>query len=205
MNDDKKSESKNNNIYIIKSLFLSKRIVPTSDIFFIIFFSLKYIGLIVNSRIIEMTLNKNTISINKYLRNFLIFGKSLSPVLNNYQLITLFGAFFLLFYLLLAVSGVIYLKIKYSKINSLIEEKMEKINEKIEKNLFNVISFIYLIILFFHQYILEFYFFGFYSFIYYQMGVFSKNGAFSGHIISSFFIFSEKVTYLSQYESSLFP
>ena len=179
MNDDEKKESKNNNIYIIKSLFLSKRIVPTSDIFFIIFFSLKYIGLIVNSRIIEMTLNKNTISINKYLRNFLIFGKSLSPVLNNYQLITLFGAFFLLFYLLLAVSSIIYLKIKYSKINSLIEEKMEKINEKIEKNLFNVISFIYLIILFFHQYILEFYFFGFYSFIYYQMGVFSKNGTFS--------------------------
>ena len=71
------------------------------------------------------------------------------------------------------------MKIKYGKIKTLIQEKIEKINEEIEKTIFNIIGFIYMIVLFFHQYILEYYFFGFYAFIYYQIGLFSKSGAFS--------------------------
>ena len=56
MEDDKKNESKNNNLYLLKSLFLAQTSGQTSELFFIIFFSLKYIGLIVNSRIVEMVI-----------------------------------------------------------------------------------------------------------------------------------------------------
>ena len=71
------------------------------------------------------------------------------------------------------------MKIKYQKINSLKEEKMNETNENIEEILCKIIAYFLMIIIFFHQYILEYYFFGFYSFIYYQNGLFSKNGQFS--------------------------
>jgi hypothetical protein len=156
---------------------LFKKNFPSSQLFFIIFYSLKYIGLIVNSRIIEMNLNKDTISLNKYLCNFLIFGKSFSPIYSNYQLICFLGASFLLLFVLFSSFSFIYMKIKYQNINSLIQEKMENNNEKIEEIFFKIIAYIEIVILFFHQYILEYYFFGFYGFIYYKMGIFSKNGS----------------------------
>ena len=160
MDDIKKNESKNNNLYLLKSLFLAQASGPTSEIFFVIFFSLKYIGLLVNARIVEMVVNKNTTSLNKYLRNFLIFGKNLSPILNNYHIITIIGATFLFFFILFFLLSIIYMKIKYGKIKTLIQEKIEMINEEIEKTIFNIICFIYITILFFHQYILEYYFLG---------------------------------------------
>jgi flagellar biosynthesis protein FlhB len=175
-NEDKNESNNNNNNYIIKSFYLIKNNFPTSDLFYRILFSLKYIGLIINSRIVEMSLNKKTISLNKYLCNFLIFGKSLSPIYSNYQLICFLGASFLLLFILFSSFSFIYMKIKYQNINSLIQEKMENNNEKIEEIFFKIIAYIEIVILFFHQYILEYYFFGFYGFIYYKMGIFSKNG-----------------------------
>ena len=174
-NEDKNESNNNNNNYILKSFYLIKNNFPTSDLFYRILFSLKYIGLIINSRIVEMSLNNETLSLNKYLRNFLIFGKGFSPIYKNYQFITILGALFLFFFVLFGILGLIYMKIKYQKINSLFKEKMEKTNEKLENIFFKIISYINITIIFFHQYILEYYFFGIYGFIYYQMGLFSKN------------------------------
>ena len=80
-----------------------------------------------------MVVNKDSISVNKYLRNFLIFGKNLSPILNNYHIITIIGATFLFFFILFFLLSIIYMKIKYGKIKTLIQEKIEMINEEIEK------------------------------------------------------------------------
>jgi hypothetical protein len=77
------------------------------------------------------------------------------------------------------------MKIKYQKINSLKEEKMNKTNENIEEILCKIIAYFLIIIVFFHQYILEYYFFGFYSFLYYKNGLFSKNGQFSNIYIET--------------------
>ena len=126
MDDIKKNESKNNNLYLLKSLSLAQTSGPTSEIFFVIFFSLKYIGLLVNARIVEMVVNKDTTSLNKYLRNFLIFGKNLSPILNNYHIITSIGATFLFFFILFFLLSIIYMKIKYGKIKTLIQEKIKQ-------------------------------------------------------------------------------
>ena len=137
MNDEDKNDLKNyNQNYLIKSFYLIKSNFPTSKLFYQILFSLKYIGLIINSRIVEMSLNRETTSLNKYLVNFLIFGKSFSPILKNYQLLSILGVSFLLFHILFNIFSIIYMKIKYQKINSLIEEKIEKKNEKLE-NIFS--------------------------------------------------------------------
>ena len=185
MNDEDKNESKNNNYFLLKCFYLIKVNGPNSESLYIILFTLKYIGLIVNSRIVEMTVNKDIISVNKYLVNFFIFGKSLSPILNHYHIITLFGAILLVIYGIFGFSSTIYVKFKYSKIKNLMGEKTKKESEKVERTLFRVITSFYFIFVFFHQYILEYYFFGFYAFIYYQMGVFSKNGSFSSIYIDN--------------------
>ena len=180
MNNEGKIEiKKDSNVYLLKTFYLIKKNYPRSNVFYTIMYSFKYIGIIVSSRIIEMNENKGYISINKYLANMLIFGKNFSAIFNHYYLISLIGAITLLLFTIFTISCFIYMKIKYQKINSLKEEKMNKTNENIEEILCKIIAYFFIIIIFFHQYILEYYFFGFYSFLYYQSGLFSKNGQFS--------------------------
>ena len=201
MNNNEKNEPKmNDNNYLLKSIYLIKTNLPSSELFYAILFFFKYIGIIVNSRIIEMTVNKGNISINKYLCNFLIFGKNFKIIFNNYQFITILGAFLLLFFLLFTFFSFLYMKIKYQNIKTLIQEKMNKtnkINTNIEEIIFKIISYFYLIIIFFHQYILEYYFFGLYSFIYYQIGLFSKNKT-----ISSIYIDSLQLDYYEYFDNN---
>ena len=178
-NEEIIEKRKDNNGYLLKTFYLIKKNYPTSNLFYLIMYFFKYIGIIVNSRIIELNENKDIISINKYLINILIFGRNFSPILNHYQLISLIGSIILLLFIIFTISCFIYMKIKYGNISSLKEEKMNKANEKIEEILCKIISYFLMIIVFFHQYILEYYFFGFYGFIYYQNGLFSKNGQFS--------------------------
>ena len=186
MDHSAKNIIKNNpSYYFIRSSYYIMSNLPSSELIYIIMFSLKYIGLIVNSRIIEMTLNKNTISLNKYLSNFLIFGKNFSPVNHNYQFITISSAIFLFFYIIYIIFCCFYLKIKYKNIQSLIQEKMAKSNENVEIILFKIISYFNFALVFFHQYILEYFYFGIYGFIYYKIGIFSKNGTFSNKYVET--------------------
>ena len=142
-------------------------------------FLFKYIGIIVNSRIIELVQNKSHTSINKYLMNFLIFGKSFMPNIKHYQLITITGAIILLCYFIITLIFISIMKMKYRNIKTILDEKTNKRNEKLEEIVFKYITYISIAILFFHHYILEYYFFGIYVFIYYQIGIFDKNGQFS--------------------------
>ena len=178
-NDENSNKSKDNDIHVFKSLHIVKLNFPTSNLFYIIMFLLKYIGIIVNSRIIEMVQNKEHTSINKYLSNFLIFGKNFVGNIEHYNALTMIGAILLIFYFVLLLSGISYMKFKYKNINSLLDEKSHKVNEKLENIIFKILSKMLLVIIFFHQYILEYYFFSVYGFIYYAMGLFSKNGQFS--------------------------
>lgn len=184
-NDEKIDLNKGNEVYLLKSLHLIKLNFPTSNLFYIIMFLFKYIGIIVNSRIIEMVQNKEYNSINKYLSNFLIFGKGFVGNIEYYSVLTMLGALILILYFILSFSYLYFMKYKYKNINSILEEKSHKINEKLENIIFKIISNILFVIIFFHQYILEYYFFGVYGFIYYSMGLFAKNGQFSSIYVDS--------------------
>ena len=138
-NDEKKEKTYKNQMPFLRGIYLIKSNFPTSDIFFTLLFFFKYIGIIANTRIIEMTINKNTISLNKYLRNFFIFGKDFSIVNKHYQAITFSLAIFFLIYGFYIIFCFSYMAIKYKNINSLIEEKMEQNNKKIDNILFKII------------------------------------------------------------------
>jgi len=177
---DNKEKIDNNNYYLLKSNYYIRKYFPSSKIFYLIMILFKYLGIISNSRIIEMSLSENNLSINKYLSNFFIFGKSFSIVTNNYQLICIIGAIILLIFQIYMILCFTYMKARYKNVRTLIIEKYKSINKNIkrEENLFKIISYIILCIVFFHQYIIEYYFFGLYSFIYYHMGIFNKIGQF---------------------------
>ena len=115
-NDEKEEQDKGNDIHILKSLHLIKLNFPSSNLFYIIMFLFKYIGIIANSRIIETVQNKEYTSINKYLSNFLIFGKKFAGKIEYYSVFTSLGAFILIFYFILFICSIIYMKFLNTKI-----------------------------------------------------------------------------------------
>ena len=176
MNNEKKNAKKNiNKLFLLRVLYLIRKNFPTSNMFYILMFLFKYVGIIVNSRIIEMVQNKSHTSINKYLMNILIFGKSFIPHTSHYQLITMIGAIILLFYFIVVSILLSIMYIQCRNIKNILDEKVKKRNEKMEEIVFKIISYIFIVIIFFHHYILEYYFFGIYGFIYYLIGIFDKN------------------------------
>ena len=180
MNNEEKSGKKNiNKLFLLRVFYLIRKNFPKSFMFYVLMFLLKYTGIIVNSRIIEMVQNKAHTSINKYLVNILIFGKSFVTNINHYQLITVIGAIILLCYFIVVFILLAIMNIKYRNIKNFLDEKVYKRNEKLEEIVFKIITYIYIAIIFFHHYILEYYFFGIYGFIYYLIGIFGKNGQFS--------------------------
>ena len=180
MSNEEKNENKNSNkLFLLRVSYLVRKNFPSSNFFYILMFLLKYIGIVVNSRIIELVLNKSHTSINKYLMNFLIFGRSFVFGIKHYQLITMIGAIILLCYFIVTLIFIAIMKMKYRNIKNILDEKINKRNEKLEEIVFKIIAFILIAIIFFHHYILEYYFFGIYIFIYYQIGIFDKNGQFS--------------------------
>ena len=164
-NDDIKKKK----YYSLRYIYLIRVNLPTNNIFYIIMFILNYIGAIVCSRIPEMSKNSNLFSVNKILSNFLIFGKNFKLLQNNYQFCCIFGALILLLYSIFCLLCFFYMKAKYIKVSSLKDYKIQNIgkNRKIENTLFKFISYIFIIIIFFRQYILEYYFFAIYSFFIY--------------------------------------
>ena len=180
MNNNKKGINRRNKYYAFKTIYIIRKNYPTSKVFYLIMFILKYLGIISNSRIIEICLNENNLSFNRYISNFFIFGKNFSMIYAKYQLISIIGAIFFLIFIIFTISSYIFMYSRYKNVRTLIGEKtkMEDSKIKIEEILFKIISYISLIVVFFHQYIIEYYSFGIYGFIYYQAGVFAKNGNF---------------------------
>ena len=174
---NEKTTTKKNNLYLLKSLFLLKKNFPTSDTCFYFLFFLKYLGIIVNSRIIEMVTCKDSVSLNKYLKNIFLFGKDFSAMHKNYFSGSMTIATIVLIYWLFNIFCVLYMKYKYKKITSIIDEKSYGTNEKLENILFKIVSYINFVIIFFNQYFLEYILFGIFGFIYNQIGLTSKIGA----------------------------
>ena len=173
---NEKNTKRKNNLYLLKSLFLIRKNYPHSDTFFFASFFLKYLGIIVQSRLIEMVTNKDTISFNKYFKNLFLFGRDFSVMHKNYFTISIFGAVLILIYFIFLGFCFLYMRYKYKNISSIIDEKAHCTNEKFEEIIFKILSFCSIFFTFFHQYIIEYYSFGIYAFIYSQIGITTKIG-----------------------------
>ena len=165
-----------NNLYLLKSLYLIKKYFPVSNAFYFLLYFLKYLGIIANSRFIEMVTNKDSISLNKYLKNIFLFGKDFSVMHKNYIAVCISGALILLLFYVYTGFCLFYMKYKYKDISSIIDEKAHGTNEHFEELIFKIFSYISMFVIFFHQYVLEYYCFGIYGFIYSQVGFTSKIG-----------------------------
>ena len=182
------------NEYLFKILYLIRINLPTSQFMYIIMFLLKYIGLILFS----VSLNEwsNNIDYQKkennfnnkiaysniiysILSKFLINSNDLKILNNHYQAICSIGFIILIIYILLIIFGFVYMRKKYyhKKSISITEKKINKLNNnsKFEKNFFKILTYIFFIIVFFHQYIIEYYIFGFLGYILNYLGSFSSN------------------------------
>ena len=114
---NEKNIKRKNNLYLLKSLFLIKKNYPHSDTYFFVLFFLKYIGIIVLSRVIEMVINKDTISFNKYFKNLFLFGNDFSSMHKNYFTISIFGAILILIYFIYTGFCIFYMRYKYKDIS----------------------------------------------------------------------------------------
>ena len=173
---NEKNIKRKNNLYLLKSLFLIKKNYPHSDTYFFVLFFLKYTGIIVLSRVIEMVTNKDTISFNKYFKNLFLFGNDFSSMHKNYFTISIFGAILILIYFIYTGFCIFYMRYKYKDISSIIDEKAHGTNEKFEDIIFKILSYCSIFLTFFHHYIIEYYSFGIFAFIYDQLGIATKIG-----------------------------
>ena len=188
-------------IYIYKTLYLIRINLPSSEYIYIIMFFIKYLGLIITS--ISLNEMKNNleeepnqrnvndksilpenneifiVNFKNILSKFLITGSNLNILNNYYQEICLTGFCLLMIYISLIIFGFIYMSNEYSykNINNRINKKILKINNnsKFEKIYIKIMTYIFFLICFFHQYIIEYYFFGFFGHILYFVGLFDSD------------------------------
>ena len=201
MEDDKINIDYEKKEYIFKIIYLIRINLPSSEYVYIYMFFLKSIGhLLISTSLSDLTYqesktdelnnskNNNSNSlytsnftnfITQFLANLLINGNDLKIINKHYQELCIFGFGILLIYISVVIFGFIYMRNKYYN-NTMItstEKKMKIINKNsyYEKKLFKIISYIFFFISFFHQYIIEYYSFGFIGYIFYLFGIFNSD------------------------------
>ena len=165
------------NVYKFKILYIIRNNLPSSEYVYIIAFFLKYLGLILisislNEKVILTSESSEKINhISKKESALMNFQKILSKLFcfqilsNNYPIICIWGFWFFILYYFFIIFGFCYMKSKYYNKNMItpLEKKIKKINDnsKLAKRFIKIISYIFFIIVFFHQYIIEFFLIGF--------------------------------------------
>ena len=117
--------------------------------------------------------NKNDVNSNNLIqtifKNFLINGNNYKILNNSYQFVCIIGLLFLFIYLILWVFVYFYMKKKYFMKNemSVTDKKLNEINQSdiFEKRIIKCLTYILFLIAFFHQYIIEYYIFGFLGYL----------------------------------------
>ena len=183
MEDDKINIQYEKQEYLFRIIYLIRINLPSSEYVYLAMFFLKSIGHLLISTSLnkwtyqefkydELNNNQNNNSTSLYYSNFtdfmniffsnlLINGNNLRINNKYYQELCIFGFFILFIYILVVIFGFIYMRNKYFN-NTIItstEKKMKRINKSsnFEKSLFKIISYFFLFISFFHQYIIEYY------------------------------------------------
>ena len=197
MENEERNKQYDKNIYIYKILYLIRTNLPSSENIYIIMFLLKYLGLILLSHslnewnneidhkkephiknINEMAFSNQNKSIQAFLSKFIINGNNLKMLNKYYQILCSIGFCMLIIFILFIIYWIFYMRKKYynKKIKKPIEIKIKKIknSSKIEKRIFSLITYISFFIIFFHQYIIEYYFFGLLISFLHILGFFDK-------------------------------
>ena len=114
--------------------------------------------------------NSNNNMVVVIFKKLLINGDNFKILNDSYQIICLIGFFILIIYISLWIFGGFYMKRKYyTKASiSITDKKIKQINrsKKFEKRFFRFMTYFLFLIVFFHQYILEYYSFGFLGYIF---------------------------------------
>ena len=118
-------------------------------------------------------------SVQSLFRKLLINGNSYKILIESYQIICFIGFIILIIYICLWIFAFLYMKKKYyNKVSITITDKMiNQINQsdKFEKRFIRCLTYILFLIVFFHQYILEYYIFGFLGYILNYFGALNKS------------------------------
>ena len=118
-------------------------------------------------------------SVQSLFRKLLINGNSYKILIESYQIICFIGFIILIIYICLWIFAFFYMKKKYyNKVSITITDKMiNQINQsdKFEKRFIRCLTYILFLIVFFHQYILEYYIFGFLGYILNYFGALNKS------------------------------
>jgi len=189
MDDDKINIEYEKQEYIFKIIYLIRINLPSSEFVYLSMVFLKSIGYLLLSFSLNDLSNQRNINdkiknnentdlydfIYTLLSNILINGKNLNIINKNYQDICIVGFCILFIYILVVIFGFIYMKNKYynNTIITYTEKKMKKITKSsnFEKKMFRIISYCFFFISFFHQYIIEYYIFGFIGYLLYLLGI----------------------------------
>ena len=201
MEDDKINIDYEKKEYIFRIIYLIRINLPSSEYVYISMFFLKSIGhLLLSTSLNDFAYqesiydelnnaeNNNSTSlyssgftnfINIFFSNLLINGNDFRIINIYYQELCTFGFFILLIYISVIIFGFVYMRNKYFN-NTIItstEKKMKIINKSsnFEKKLFKIISYFFFFISFFHQYIIEYYSFGFIGYIFYLTDLFNSD------------------------------
>ena len=125
-----------------------------------------------NNNINDSDNSNNLISNNmvqKIFRKFLMNGDNYKILNNSYQLICMLGFFVLIIYIFLWIFVYFYMRKKYHSKTQLTitDKKINEINQNdtVEKRLIRYLTYFLFLIVFFHQYILEYYIFGFLGYL----------------------------------------
>ena len=161
--------------YLYKIIYLVRKNLPSSELIYFIMFLFKYLGLFIfctslnnndeTTKVISQLSYRYYDNINSFLKKCLITGNNLAILDKNYQEICITGFLIIIMYIITIIYSIIYMKSKYynKTIISIVDKKIKNINNssKFEKKLFKIITYILFVIVFFHQYIIEYYLFGY--------------------------------------------
>ena len=190
MDENEKNLKNEEKDYLFKMIYLIRTNLPSSELVYIIMFILKYLSLILFSiSLNEWNSDKNVSGKNDVkdimhmiLSKFLISGNGLNFINKNYQEICILGFGILLFFILLLIIGFIHIRKKYyvKNLGSWEDKKIKKIdkNSLFQNYLFKILAYFFFLISFFHQYIIEYYFFGFLGITLYTFGVYESSSDF---------------------------
>ena len=182
MDENEKNLKTEEKEYLFKMIYLIRINLPSSEWMYIIMFILKFLSLILFSISLNEWNNNQDNDVKDimhiFLSKFLISGNGLNYLNKNYQDICILGFIILMLFIALLIIGFLYMRKKYytKNLDSWEDKKIKKIDKIsfMQNYLFKALAYFFFLISFCHQYIIEYYFFGFIGFTLYSVGVYES-------------------------------
>ena len=156
------------NEYLYKMKLFYRKIVPSSDSFYILFFLVKFFPILLFTHGLDTNLDSNIFSLSKVIKSLSIFHHEISC---SYEALCFF-IYAILIFLIISFSYMFYVFYKASRTTDYklygIPSNKFKIS-KINECFFTFICYLYIIIVFFYQHLFEILFYGIFKVIFIHM------------------------------------